>query len=87
LKLAQRNLTIKYFQILGCSDSCRSSLPDSILFPQPLLWVLGPKYQNLRAEVGWVVVTASFTYVANTLYQMNSNRKWIYWWAVLSTLL
>lgn len=53
----------------------------AFLCPQPLLWVLGPKYQNLRAEVGWVVVTASFSYVANTLYQMNSHRKWIYWWA------
>lgn len=81
-KVAQRNLTIKYFQILGSAVIVAVILClIAFLFPQPLLWVLGPKYQNLRAEVGWVVVTASFTYVANTLYQMNSNRKWIYWWA------
>lgn len=80
-KVAPQNLAKKYFQILGATVIVAIILSlIGFLFPQPLLWILGSKYQSLKAEVGWVVTTASITYVANSLYSLNSSRKWIYWW-------
>lgn len=80
-KVASQNLAKKYFQFLGASVATAAILSlVAFLFPQPLLWVLGSKYQDLKAEVGLVVASSSFSYVANVLEVMNSSRKWIYWW-------
>lgn len=81
-KVARPNLAKKYFQLLGGTVTIAIILSlIAILFPQPLLWVLGHKYQNLKTEVGLVVITASINYVANALNAMNSGSKFIYWWA------
>jgi O-antigen/teichoic acid export membrane protein len=80
-KVAPQNLAKKYFQILVFTVTLAVILSlIGFLFPDPLLWILGTKYQSLRAEVGWVVTTASVNYVSSTLYSLNSSRKWIYWW-------
>lgn len=81
-KVARANLTKKYFQILGATLIIALLLSAiAFLFPQPLIWVLGSKYQSLKAEVGWVITTSSFNYVSNALNAMNSGSKFIYWWA------
>ena len=46
-------------------------------FSGPLLWVLGPKYVNLRPEVGWIVLTSCLHYVASSLWTMHSARKMV----------
>lgn len=80
-KVACKVLTKKYFQILGCALIIAITLSiAAFLFPQPLLFLLGSKYQSLRVEIGWAVAAYSFNYISNLLYGMNANRKWIYWW-------
>ena len=80
-KVNTENLAKKYFQILLGSVTIAAILSAiAFVFPQSLLWILGSKYQNLTAEVGWVIAASSFGYVANVLEVMNSSRQWIYWW-------
>lgn len=80
-KVAYQNLTKKYFQLLGCTVIIALIISlVAFVYPQPLLWLLGSRYQNLRAEVGWVVTTSSVSYVGSVLLTMNGSRKWIYWW-------
>lgn len=80
-KVAPQNLAKNYGQILGLTVIIAVVISFiGFLFPEPLLWILGNKYQSLRAEVGWVVTTASVNYISSTLYSLNSSRKWIFWW-------
>jgi O-antigen/teichoic acid export membrane protein len=51
----------------------------SFLVPGPFLWLLGPKYRELRGLMGWVVVTACVNYVAGLMWIMNRSRKWVFW--------
>lgn len=57
------------------------------MFPQPLLWLLGPKYGNLQQAIGWVVVTACITYVANVMWTMHAARRWVYWWVTVTYII
>ena len=50
------------------------------LFPEPFLWLLGPKYQNLRSVVALSVAGACVAYVSSVIWMMNNARKWRYWW-------
>jgi hypothetical protein len=52
----------------------------AFLFPDPLVWILGSKYQNLRVETGWIVAGACVNYVNGVMWTIHSARKWIYWW-------
>ncbi len=49
----------------------------SAAFPQPLLWVLGPQYANLRHEVWLMMMNAAMTAFLGTLYALNFNKAWI----------
>ena len=80
-KLAPIRLVGKYLRIVACSAVLAVGISAfSFLFPQPLLWVLGPKYGNLQNEIGWIVSGACISYVAGVLWVMNSARKWLFWW-------
>ncbi len=48
-------------------------------FPEPFLWVMGPHYMHLRPEIGWVVLTGCFSYIANLIWIMNRARRWVFW--------
>lgn len=81
-QVARRDLAKKYFQTFGVALTFAAILSFiAFLFPQPLLWLLGSKYQNLRSAIVWVVLSSSFAYLANVLNTMNMSRKWIYWWS------
>lgn len=80
-KVARQNLAKRYFQILGAALVISISLSIiSFLFPQPFLWVLGPKYHHLQAEIGWMVSGSCLSYIGGVMWTMHSARKWIYWW-------
>ena len=81
VKVSPSRLAVKYLVIVACSVVIAGSISAfSVVFPQPLLWVLGSKYGNLQKEIGWIVSGACVSYVAGVLWVMNSARKWLFWW-------
>lgn len=56
-----------------------SALPvvAALVFPQPLLWILGAKYGNLSHELVLVTLSASAGALAFTAWGLNSVRAWI----------
>lgn len=80
-RLQPEQLLRRYLQIAGCALLIASILcVAAFLFPQPLLWLLGPKYENLTREIGWAVAGSCVGYVGSVLLVMHNARKWIYWW-------
>lgn len=80
-KVSQHQLFKRYLLMLGFAIAiCVVVCAIAFLFPQPLLWVLGPKYQNLQVEVGWTVVASCLSYVGTVMWTMHAARKWTYWW-------
>lgn len=80
-KVARPHLARRYFQILGGAFVISMFLTSvSFIFPEPLLWILGDKYQNLRVEIGWAVAVSCVGYISTVMMTMHSARKWIYWW-------
>lgn len=51
----------------------------SFAAPSVFLWLLGPKYSELRTLIGWVVLTACINYIAGLLWIMNRSRRWVFW--------
>jgi O-antigen/teichoic acid export membrane protein len=75
-QLLRRYLQVSGFALLIASILCIAAF----LFPQPLLWLLGPKYENLSGEIGWAVAGSCVGYLSSLLLLMHNARKWIYWW-------
>jgi O-antigen/teichoic acid export membrane protein len=65
--------------ILLALGLCTGVVALAFAFPSLFLWLLGRKYMGLSHLVGWVVLTACVSYVANLFYVMNRARKWIFW--------
>lgn len=80
-KISPARLLTRYCQVVlaGMGIAAGIALGAS-LFPKPLLWLLGPKYQTLGSYVVWVVGIACVNYVAGVLFTINSARKWRFWW-------
>jgi O-antigen/teichoic acid export membrane protein len=80
-RVPQNKLPMRYIQILGIAFGIASVLcVAAFLFPQPLLWILGSKYENLHIEIGWAVAGSCVGYVGTVMLAMHNARKWIYWW-------
>lgn len=80
-RVPAEKLLSRYLQIAGVALLIASILcAAAFLFPQPLLWLLGPKYENLSREIGWAVAGSCVAYVSSLLLLMHNARKWIYWW-------
>jgi O-antigen/teichoic acid export membrane protein len=80
-KINRQHLLPRYFQILAAAITLSIFLCGfAFIFPEPLLWVLGSKYQNLRIETGWMVAVSCIDYVGGVMWVMHSARKWVYWW-------
>ncbi len=56
----------------------------SLLCPQLLLLVVGPKYAHLRRELPWSVAGWALYYLSGLLWAMHSGRKWVFWWHTTS---
>jgi len=71
----------RYLLLLVCGVSVAALLVAcAFLFPSPLLWLLGPNYQNLRGAVGWAVLIACVIYLSGLLWTMNAARRWVHGW-------
>ncbi len=58
----------------------------AFVYPKLYLWLLGPKYHHLQAEIGWIVLYSSRGYIAGALSSMNRARKWVYWSYTMMTI-
>jgi O-antigen/teichoic acid export membrane protein len=59
----------------------------AFLFPQIFLWILGPHYENLRFEVGLIVLASSIRYVSGFMFVIHSSRRFVYWWNNLTNII
>lgn len=59
------------------------------LFPDPLLWILGPQYAHLREELFLITLGSSLGAAFGSLWLMNASRAWIRhaWLYIPGTLL
>ncbi len=48
-------------------------------WPQAFLWLLGPKYKELRGVLGYLILSSCMTFVAGLMWIMNRARKWVFW--------
>jgi O-antigen/teichoic acid export membrane protein len=79
-RLSADNLPATYGRlVLLALGLCAGVVVLAFEFPSFFLWVLGRKYMGLSHLVGWVVMTACVTYLANLFYVMNRARKWLFW--------
>lgn len=80
-KVSRQKLVISYFRILSVALAiCIMLCGIAFLFPEIPLWVLGSKYQNLKIETSWLIVSSCINYIGGVIWTMSSARKWIYWW-------
>lgn len=49
----------------------------ALLWPQPILWVLGPQYAHLGSELPWMVASATLTAWGAALYSLGTVRSWV----------
>lgn len=80
-RVSREKLVRRYLQI-ACGAALISLALSGVAFtyPEPLLWLLGPKYQSVRSVIGWSVASSCVGYLSGVLWVMNSARRWVYWW-------
>ena len=49
----------------------------ALLAPESLLWILGPRYRELKSELVWVVLSASLASWSGAVYAVSAARGWI----------
>jgi len=68
----------RYHQVLALLALALSILVlAALLFPKPMLWILGNKYQNLENEFFLMVVAQSFNCLLTAVSSLNLGRGWI----------
>jgi O-antigen/teichoic acid export membrane protein len=76
---AERIATV-YARVLGATLLLGALITSlAFAFPGVLLWLLGAKYQDLRAVIGWVVLASCMSSGANVVWVMNRARRWMFW--------
>lgn len=84
-KLPQGGLWRRYQQTLfvACLIAC-GSIAFAFCCPEPLLWVLGPKYVHLHTEISWSIVAWGLSYVSGVMWTIHSARRWVFWWGSMT---
>lgn len=68
----------RYWQIVGASFALDASLLFvAAFFPEALLWILGPKYAHLQAELFLMILGTVLASVLGTMYSLNCTKGWI----------
>lgn len=81
-KLPAALVARRYLIVLGLACTGGALLAGlAFVYPDPLIWLLGPSYEHLRGEIGWTMLGAVTAFVGNVMWAMNSARKWIFWWS------
>jgi hypothetical protein len=69
----------RFHQVLGLLISALSILVLAAwLFPEPMLWILGQKYQNLENEFLLMVIAQSLNCLLTAVSSLNSRIKKVY---------
>lgn len=73
-----RLLWRRYWQIVGATCGiCVLLLVLSAAFPEILLWILGPKYAHLEAELFLMILGTVLGMILGTMYQLNLAKGWV----------
>ena len=72
---------LRNFLLIMAVAACVSGILCSIGFFEPnlLLLLLGPRYDGLQRETGWLVLASCMGYLMSVAWIMSSARRWIYW--------
>jgi len=68
-------LSLALVAMFAASFSC-----FAFLFPEIFLWPLGPKYSQLRVEVGLVVLSSAIQFTGGFIWVVHTARRFVYWW-------
>jgi len=55
----------------------------AFLLPEPLLWLLGARYQHLLQEVPYIVLAGALSFAGGALWSIHAARKWVFWRATV----
>jgi O-antigen/teichoic acid export membrane protein len=84
-KLPREHLKSHYLMAVAGAGACGVGMVTlAHIFPGPFLWVLGPKYAGLHAEVGLVILSGAISLVAGMMATINGSRRFIYYSLVLA---
>lgn len=79
--LPRERLKRNYLSLLAIETAlCVFTVIMAALFPEIFLWILGPKYSNLRFELLLFIAGSSASYLAGMLWIVHSSRRFVYWW-------
>jgi hypothetical protein len=70
--------------LVTVSAGAYSSL--AFFYPGIFLWILGPKYGQLRFEVALVVLSSAVQYLTGFMWVIHSSRRFVYWWVGTSNI-
>lgn len=80
-RLNREHLLRRYLQVVGASILVGGGIAAlAFLYPSPLLWILGSKYEHLDRQLGWMMAGSSLAYIGSVMWTIHSALKWIYWW-------
>jgi O-antigen/teichoic acid export membrane protein len=80
-RLPHHLLLRRYGQILTVAILVMAAITAAAFaWPDLLLLVLGHKYQHLRRQASWSIVTWCISYIGGLLWTMHAARRWVFWW-------
>jgi hypothetical protein len=62
---------------VACAAVALLPVITALIIPQPLLWILGTKYQNLSHELFLVALSSGTVFLSEMTWGLNSVRGWI----------
>lgn len=69
-----------YWQLVGGAIAALSPIFFlGWLLPQPLLWLLGEKYQSLTQECVWIVGAGCVSQIGAVMWTLNGSKGWIHY--------
>lgn len=84
-KLPRAQLKSHYLIAMTCACVCGAGVVTMArTFPGLFLWVLGPKYASLRAEVVLVIILGAIGLISGVMATINGSRRFIYYSFVLA---
>lgn len=79
-RLSRDRLPAVYIKLTALATACCTpAVALAFAFPGAILWILGPQYEGLRSEMGWLVLASCINYIAVLAWIMNRARKWVFW--------